>query len=187
MLTLLVYARAHGQKDSTYRTVIEEFRTILGTDPRSPVQQEALRPKWPPKSLRLEILNLNRLNSIFVSALKAVGFSIFARILFLFRLSAGSFNPDQYKREVETNADFRKFDDMLRMVLDCSETQASRLEALLEDHYQKGHLYYGIHKSTEALMTCLVFSLASHQHVHFVDGSNGGYAMAATQLKTQMK
>jgi hypothetical protein len=44
---------------------------------------------------------------------------------------------------------------------------------------------YGLHTSKTALMTCLVFDRFGKQ-VHFVDGSNGGYTLAAKQLKTQL-
>jgi hypothetical protein len=36
-------------------------------------------------------------------------------------------------------------------------------------------------------MTCLVFSLEESRHVHFVDGADGGYALAALQLKAQLR
>jgi hypothetical protein len=36
-------------------------------------------------------------------------------------------------------------------------------------------------------MTCLVFSLEESRHVHFVDGADGGYALAALQLKAQLQ
>jgi hypothetical protein len=35
-------------------------------------------------------------------------------------------------------------------------------------------------------LTCIVFSYNGN-HVHFVDGSDGGYAMAARGLKAQLK
>lgn len=36
-------------------------------------------------------------------------------------------------------------------------------------------------------MTCLVFSLSRGEHVHFVNGSEGGFTMAAAQLKAQLQ
>jgi hypothetical protein len=36
-------------------------------------------------------------------------------------------------------------------------------------------------------MTCLVTSRADNEHVHFVDGGDGGYTKAATQLKARLK
>jgi hypothetical protein len=38
----------------------------------------------------------------------------------------------------------------------------------------------------QALLTCIVFSYNGN-HVHFVDGSDGGYALAARSLKAQLK
>ena len=36
-------------------------------------------------------------------------------------------------------------------------------------------------------MTCLLFSLEDSEHVHFIDGSDGGFAMAAVGLKEQLR
>jgi hypothetical protein len=84
------------------------------------------------------------------------------------------------------NSDFRKFDGVLRMVMDGSEAQYEDLASYLEAQHREGRLVYGMHKSREALVTCIVFSYNGN-HVHFVDGSDGGYAMAARGLKAQLK
>jgi hypothetical protein len=90
-----------------------------------------------------------------------------------------------YRDEMIENADYRKFDGTLKMVLDLSEQEADAITAMLEGKKKSGQLLYGINKSKRAIMTCLVFS--DHQnHAHFVDGSDGGYALAAKMLKSQM-
>jgi hypothetical protein len=82
------------------------------------------------------------------------------------------------------NADYRKFDGTLKMVLDVSAQQANQITAILESSKKAGQIIYGLNKSKKAIMTCLVFS--NHQnHAHFVDGSDGGYALAAKMLKSQ--
>ena len=48
-----------------------------------------------------------------------------------FKLRAGSFDMATFVGDVAANADFRKFDDTLRMTLDCSEAFAGALEARL--------------------------------------------------------
>ena len=48
-----------------------------------------------------------------------------------FDLKLGDFDMKQYKRDLVANADFRKFDDGLRMTLDCSAAFADALEAKL--------------------------------------------------------
>ena len=35
-------------------------------------------------------------------------------------------------------------------------------------------------------MTCLVFSLEQSQHIHFIDGADGGFALAAQRFKKQL-
>ena len=93
-----------------------------------------------------------------------------------------------YMEDMRTHADYRKFDDMIRMVVDCTEEQADAMEELLRDLYEEGrHIYYGTHRSSNTLMTCLVENMDSGHHIHFVDGDLGGYAIAAKTLKQQLK
>jgi hypothetical protein len=73
------------------------------------------------------------------------------------------------------------------MVVDCSAQQMVDILQFLEGLKAKNKVFYGMHTSKEALMTCLVFAPSTNQHVHFIDGSDGGYAMAAVQLKAQIK
>lgn len=96
------------------------------------------------------------------------------------------FDGQRYLSELVANSDARKFDEMLRMVLDSTDAQHNALAALLDAHRSKGEIAYGIHVSPQALMTCLVFSFEAGDHVHFIDGSDGGYAMAAKQMKQQL-
>lgn len=97
----------------------------------------------------------------------------------------GWFSAEGYVQELSANTDFQKFDDMIRMVRDCSREQKESVLKYLEEQRRAGRLYYGAHFSNEALMTCLVFQLDNH--IHFVDGGGGGYALAAKQLKAQIK
>lgn len=76
---------------------------------------------------------------------------------------------------------------MLRMIIDCSPTQVNLIRSFLEELYQKGYIYYGMHESDNSLMTCFVDRLSEGNHIHFIDGGNGGYAMAAKGLKAQLE
>ncbi|WP_457092120.1 DUF3095 domain-containing protein [Microvirga sp. P5_D2] len=98
-------------------------------------------------------------------------------------LPVGGFNPAKYRHQLVENTDFRKFDDGLRMTLDCTPALADRLEALLSDAEREGMARYGLHRQDAALMTCFVPSPTRADHIHFVDGAMGGYAMAARALK----
>jgi hypothetical protein len=91
-----------------------------------------------------------------------------------------------YKSDLVKNADIRKFDDMLRMVISCTEEQEKRIEHYLESKRKMGKLNYGVHSSDSALITCMVFKYHK-KHIHFVDGNDGGYTSAAAMLKKQLK
>jgi hypothetical protein len=90
-----------------------------------------------------------------------------------------------YKDIALAATDYRKFDDMLRMVISGNEWRRKKLTRYLERNYREGKLVYGLHVSDRALMTCLVFERGGRQ-VHFVDGADGGYALAAKDMKQRM-
>src|SRR5438132_5669877 len=106
--------------------------------------------------------------------------------LFARKIDTKTVRWSHYIDEMVENSDFRKFDGMLRMVMDGSEAQSRDLREYLDGQHREGRLVYGMHKSREALLTCIVFSYNGN-HVHFVDGSDGGYALAARGLKAQLK
>ena len=106
-----------------------------------------------------------------------------AALFHRFMLKAGPFDMAAYVDDLVANADFRKFDDGLRMTLDCSEAFADALEARLaaaEDFSD-----YGAFRQAGAQVTCYVPSYGDRGHLHFVDGAGGGYTMAAVALKAR--
>jgi hypothetical protein len=84
--------------------------------------------------------------------------------------------------DVVMNTDYRKYDDVLRMTLDCTPEQIDEVERILMHARTLGHLRYGLHRQSHALMTCLVPSANPNSHRHFLDGMGGGYAKAAEML-----
>ncbi len=90
-----------------------------------------------------------------------------------------------YKKILIQNTDHQKFDDMIRMVISCSTANRQKFEQYLREQHAVGRLNYGLHITDSALLTCLVFDRLN-RHFHFVDGSNGGYALAAKAMKEQV-
>ncbi len=117
--------------------------------------------------------------------------AIIGQIILLFALdrlglTAGGFDPKRYKVEVAQNSDFRKFDDGLKMTIDIDAERLRRIEMLLEDASAAGISRYGLHRQDSALITCFVPTPLAHDHIHFIDGAAGGYAMAASNLKSKL-
>ena len=102
-----------------------------------------------------------------------------------FNMKLGPFDARQYRREVAQNSDFRKFDDGLKMTIDVDQTVLRKIEDRLMEAERAGTAIYGLHRQNSALMTCIVASPLQRDHVHFVDGAAGGYAMAAASLKAK--
>lgn len=107
----------------------------------------------------------------------------FAKAVLMLKLPVGRFRPRHYLEALIANSDFRKFDDGLKLTLDCSEALADRLERMLKAARGAGICRYGLHRQDEAIMTCIVPSVMADDHIHFIDGAAGGYAEAARRLK----
>jgi hypothetical protein len=190
MLSLLVQARAPTVEAAaaTYRAVIACIADILGASPDAgnPVAPEALRFRWPPRGLRLEAIALAAGRSPWRHWPRLLLETFLQGGIDRFGLSAGGMDGRRYRTELRFNSDFRRFNDTLRMVLDCTPAQAREIETFLASLHEDGEVAYGSHHADAALMTCLVFSLERSDHIHFLDGADGGFTLAARQLKAQL-
>ncbi|TGK85348.1 DUF3095 domain-containing protein [Leptospira bourretii] len=101
-------------------------------------------------------------------------------------LKSGHYSLDKLKDYQVLSADFRKYDGTLKMVIDGSHEHREALVSFLNQLETEGLIRYGIFVSNRSLMTC-VLKVASSEEVHFVDGADGGFAMAAKMLKEKLK
>ncbi|MDL2401360.1 DUF3095 domain-containing protein [Rhizobium mayense] len=108
-------------------------------------------------------------------------------ILDRFGIRAATFDAKIYRRDLAANSDFRKFDDGLKMTIDVDAAHLSRIEARLREAEAAGVCRYGLHRQQSALMTCFVPTPLMRDHMHFIDGASGGYAMAAMALREKLR
>lgn len=138
---------------------------------------------WPPAGAVLEA-HAQRGDRSLARARRTVLFETFiAWALIRTGLTLGGFDARRYARVVGDNADFRKFEDGLKMTLDCTAQVRDALVARLERAAQAGNVRYGVSEQSEAMMTCIVPSFMRDDHVHFIDGAGGGYTLAASRMK----
>ncbi|WP_259779947.1 DUF3095 domain-containing protein [Aestuariispira ectoiniformans] len=165
--------------------VLEDLAAFLSEDleQRRPTSETNMRLRWPLRNLWLEAIMTRGSRSSLRRYLGVYVNSLIQKFLDIFNLKLGDFNAPVYRNELRANTDFRRYDDTLRLILDCSRDEAARIEDLLESYRSEGRISYGLHISSRALMTCLVFSLSDHRHIHFIDGADGGFALAAKKIK----
>jgi len=148
-----------------------------------PVPAEGPDYKWPPEGLALEAHARHGRSSLFWHKVRLLWETFVAWVFFKTRLRAGRFDPNRYLRTTAENADFRKFDDGLKMTLDCDADTRRRLEAILRNAADAGIITYGLFEQDEAIITCIVPSVTDDNHIHFIDGAAGGYTTASIAAK----
>src|SRR5271167_1441521 len=184
ILSLVVAPVKHG--DPAFRALVQDLLADLedSSEVARPVPDGAPGVSWPPSGVDLEARALRQVGeSFFFRRLKVLAGTLVAYVIMKLGVRLGDFDPARYRREVVENSDFRKFDDNLRMTLDCTPVVADRIERRLSAARTASIARFGLHRQPAAIMTCIVPSILGSNHVHFVDGAAGGYALAAKQLK----
>ncbi len=191
VVSLLVQATAEDRAQAAlaYHEVLDAIAAVLGDAEGRPVAPDNLNVAAAGRAFQTEAR---------ISVGKPGGMGVLARTQLIkaqaavgrYGMARGKqtlgFPADVYRDEVVANTDFRKFDDTLRMVLDITDEQHQALEADLASRHAAGSIVYGTHVASAALMTCAITSYRG-EHIHFVDGADGGYALAAKQLKAQRR
>ena len=184
-VSLLVLAT----QNEHYRDVIAQIQSIYGAgDHHNPITRDRLSLSFSPSKLIKETkvrAPSKHWWSKLTYLIKIQVENLLGWILMRFKLNVGGTDWGEYQDVVAAATDYRKFDDMLRMVIAGDAQQREKLTSYLEQKYRSGKLVYGLHVSDRALLTCLVFDRNGRQ-VHFVDGADGGYALAAKEMKARM-
>ena len=164
-----------------YREVLEQIDAIYGdASVRHPISLKRMRVAFSPSDFSIEA-SIRSQDRSWRKLLRLSSITVGGMILMRYWWRTWI----RYKHIVADATDREKFDDTLRMIISGSPEQRKRLRAYLETLRVEGRIVYGMHVSTHALMTCLVFDRFGRQ-VHFVDGADGGYALASQELKAQL-
>ncbi|UOA28731.1 DUF3095 domain-containing protein [Pseudosulfitobacter sp. DSM 107133] len=174
-----------GADDTAVADLIRDVLKVVGDLERNghPAPVDGPGAGWPPAGAEMEARATHGKMTVAKRKRQILFESFLAWLLIRTGLKIGGFDARSYARSVGENADFRKFDDGLKMTLDCDDATAARLGEMLEAARKAGTIRYGLHSQSEAMMTCIVPSMMRDDHVHFIDGAAGGYTQAATQIK----
>ncbi|AZQ43474.1 DUF3095 family protein [Nonlabens ponticola] len=91
----------------------------------------------------------------------------------------------EYLNKVSQLSDTIMFDGSLNTVMEGDAGQIEALTNYLDLLEREGKIVYGIHSTHASVMSCYVQDRKDN-HIHFVDGTEGGYTSAAVIFKNKM-
>jgi hypothetical protein len=182
----IIATPVHGTGDERFRELVADIVSIVEEMERGghPVPEAGPDLHFSAEGVRNELRTVTpagRVGAFF----SIVGQIFLTWVLVMLGKPLGRFDARTYRSDVARNSDFRKFDDGLKMTVDIDAAHLARVEQRLSRGEREGVCRYGLHAQDSALMTCLVSSALERDHMHFIDGAAGGYAMAANKLKAK--
>lgn len=179
IVTLLVIAASGKSQSLVFSKVITYIDDIYG-DPkkRQPISVAKLKLKSTFSRLGLEmrakIGKIRVLELIHTWLVNLYGY-------IYFRTESGK----HYLNRLVEMSDTLVIDGKINTVISGTGAQRIKLLKALDVMEKSGEIVYGIYISNDAVMSCYVRDLEDG-HIHFVDGSEGGYTQAAMVLKAKL-
>lgn len=172
-----------------YEECFQKIESIYGKDETfHPIREDALQMTTNPLLLGVEWKLRTQPPTIFKRIKHAVMMAlqlVTGIYLMKFKKETSTTSWGDYKPDLVRHADYKKFGDSLRFVATGTIQQRMDLTSYLDEMFQKNKLAYGVHPSFAAMVTCYVRNYQSN-HIHFVDGTDGGYAKASQELKNRL-
>lgn len=179
VVTLLVCAPAGKKQAEQFAKVMEHVDSIYGPFPRrQPISVPRLIWKTTFKKMEMEMLVRNGRINILRLAASWIAW-VFGYVYF--RTSYGR----NYLHSLVEMSDTLVIDGKINTVITGTPQQRGQLQTALDALEAAGEIHYGLHVSSESVMSCYVHDLKDG-HIHFVDGAEGGYTKAAGMLKRKL-
>lgn len=180
VVTLIVIASEIEQQAIAFSKVIHHLDKIYGTpEKRQPISVSKLIFKTSFNSLGKEMkhrIGKIRLFELFKSWL----INIYGYIYF--RTERGK----KYLKQLVEMSDTLVIDGRINTVITGTAQQRLILQKELNQLEKNNEILYALYVSGESIMSCYVRDLED-DHIHFVDGADGGYTQAAGILKQKMR
>ena len=181
VLSLLVDARKGQDQGLVFKQVLLSMDQIYGQPgERHPISINRLRLSNGLRKLRAEMkTRLGRTDWRYLITNWLI--TLYGHFYFLYDRQGRS-----YLEALVELSDTLVIDGRINTVMTGTPQQREQLIAQLQSLEDLGLLFFGWHSSPESIMSCYVRN-RQDQHIHFVDGSGGGYTQAARMLKGKFK
>lgn len=181
VVCLLVVFRKKADSLSICKKVVDALDQTYGSrDDRNPISVQGLKLNSSLKKIGAEVkAKWGRRN--WRDLLEAILVTFYGQLFYF----SGDNGKHYIKRLVELS-DTLVLDGRINTVISGTTNQRSALTQALDAMEQAGEILYGLQVCRESIMSCYVRD-RNDEHIHFVDGSDGGYTLAAKQLKAKIK
>lgn len=181
VICLLVDCEDEKLQSEVYGIIMQEIDLIFGNlETRNPISSIKLKLNTSYARVKKEMYaKLGKFKLMYL--VKNWGMTNFG-VLYLKFSQAGKL----YKNSVSQLSDTIMIDGFLNTVITGTETQISKLQTLLDDLEKNRKIIYGIHVTHASVMTCYIED-KEKKHIHFVDGTEGGYTSAAIMFKEKIR
>jgi hypothetical protein len=181
VVCLLVDCDKEEEQAEVYGTIMKDVDLIFGNlEKRNPISAIKLKLNNSLRQIRKEMYakigkhqTTYLLSSWLITMIGTVYFKFF---------KAGKI----YKNAVTQLSDTIMLDGLLNTVISGTDDQVNRLKTLLDDLESDSKIIYGIHITHASIMSCYIED-RGEKHIHFVDGTEGGYTSAAIMFKEKLK
>lgn len=179
VVSLLVVARQGISQSAVFKKVIDDIDDIYGPqENRKPISVERLRMVATFKKISTEMkTRLGSFNAFYLFRTWVT--TLIGKLYFKTR------KGKQYLYKLVDMSDTLVIDGKINTVITGTREQREKLQKRLEKLEAENQILFGLHVSSESVMSCYVRNLED-QHVHFVDGADGGYTKAAGVLKKKI-
>ena len=178
---LIVICKNENSQAKVYSGIISRIDKIFGNlDKRRPINAINLKLKPTLKKIKSEMnIKLGKYN---------FGYLLQNWLLTSLGVYYFKFFPKgkQYLFRVTQLSDTIMIDGSLTTVLSGTQKQMDKLKKDLDTLENNNDILYGLHTTYASIMSCYVENMDKN-HIHFVDGTEGGYTSAASILKAKLK
>ncbi|MCH4822312.1 DUF3095 domain-containing protein [Gramella lutea] len=182
VLSLIISGCGKNDYARIYSRILQIIDDIYGSvDSRKPISVDKLRTKSGFQRIKDE-MNAKFGRWSWLAFMQNWFMASFGSIY----LNSSNSGKNYLKKLVELS-DNLTLDGRINTVISGTQEQREKLLAYLDELEELNLIKYGYHVSEESIMSCYVKDIHKDQHIHFVDGGNGGYTKAANQLKKKFQ
>lgn len=181
VVCLLVDCDQEDIQAQVYSEIMSEIDTVFGPlEKRNPISIDKLKLDPSIKKIRNEMYA--KLGRYKITYLISNWFITLIGVFYFKFFKDGK----KQKKRIALLTDTLMIDGILNTVISGTSAQVERLKLMLDRLEKNNKIIYGIHVTHASIMSCYIED-RKEKHIHFVDGTEGGYTSAAMMFKEKLK